>query len=271
MAQNTTKTVALCHKGNEDPSCSNCEHHTGELLDIEDMGVSSHTQTRHGQDRKQSTTAKRRTAARVIAALAKRPENHGLPGEFFSDAAIYEADIEHIFHKEWIFAGHTIEIREPGEWLTVQVGDYPVLIMRGNDGKVRAFHNVCRHRGYKLTAGTHGQLSGKTLVCPYHKWAYDIDGGDLIYAREMPSDFDAASHGLMPVHLQCVSSYMFVCVAATPPDFSDQRQLLATYGKPYELESGKVAHQSRIIEMATGSSSGRTTASVTTVKQTIRS
>jgi Rieske 2Fe-2S family protein len=91
-------------------------------------------------------------------------------------------------------------------------------------------------------------IRGKNLVCPYHKWAYDIDDGRLCYAREMSGDFDPGSHGLMPVNVECVSSYIWVCVADKPPPFTPIRSILAHYSEPYNLGSAKVAYQSRIVE-----------------------
>jgi len=251
MPRNSSIAMSLAAHEKQEASCSNCAHNAVPLQDIEDMGGAPAAATASRRVRKPAryTTAdERKATARMLDALAARPENRGLPGEFFSDPAIYRADLELIFHKEWIFAGHTIEIGEAGEWLTIQVGDYPVLVMRGNDGEIRAYHNVCRHRGYKLTSGLRGQLSGKHLACPYHQWTYNIDDGSLLYAREMEDDFDATSHGLMPVHLECVSTYMFLCVAASPPDFTPMRRLLATYGEPYNFGTARVAHQSRIVE-----------------------
>ena len=221
-------------------SCSNCAHNShGDLPDIEDLAQFM-------------TPGQKLTSKRILDNLAARKENTGLQGFMFSDPGVYRADLDQIFHKEWVFAGHDIEIRETGEWMTLQVGDCPVVIVRGKDKTVRAFHNVCRHRGSKVVGGegegNTGQLAGKNMSCPYHKWQYDTDDGRLLYAREMSDDFDADSHGLFPVHLKCVSTYMFVCVAASPPDISRMVQVIATCAEPCGFPNAKVAYQTRKVE-----------------------
>lgn len=223
----------------EDASCANCAHNEGSVHDIEDIG-------------RFMTADQRMTSHRVLDTLAARKENTGLPGFMFSDPEVYKADLKHIFHKEWIFVGHDIEIPEIGQWLSLQVGEFPVVIVRGKDGKVHAYHNVCRHRGSKVVGGEGegrtGKLKGSNLSCPYHKWQYDTDDGKLLYAREMSDDFDGDTHGLFPVHLECVSTYMFVCVAASPPDISRMTQIIANCGEPYRFENAKVAYQSVTVE-----------------------
>lgn len=234
---------ASANAAGEDASCTNCAHNEGAVHDIEDLG---------NPMGKFMTADRRMTSRRVLAALAARKENTGLEGFMFSDPEVYKADLEHIFHKEWVFAGHDIEIPEVGQWLSLQVGDFPVVIVRGEDEKVHAYHNVCRHRGSKVVggegAGRTGMLSGGNLSCPYHKWQYDTNTGKLLYAREMSDDFDGDTHGLFPVHLECVSTYMFVCVADSAPDISRMSQIIATCAEPYRFEDAKVAYQSVTVE-----------------------
>jgi Rieske 2Fe-2S family protein len=182
----------------------------------------------------------------VLETLAMRSPGSGLPRPFYTDPAFFEADLAHVFHREWIFAGHDCEIARPGDWLTLQVGAYPVLVVRGRDGAVRAFHNVCRHRGFKLCAATHGSAP-RRLVCPYHQWAYELDGR-LARARDMAAAFDAGAHGLKPVHAASAGGTIFVCVAAEPPDFATLRTMIDPYLAPFDLANAKVAFESRIVE-----------------------
>ena len=186
----------------------------------------------------------------IKARLRARRAGTGLFGEFFHDEQIYRADLEIIWHKEWIFAGLEVELPNPGSWLTLQIGDYPVFVMRGKDGVVRGFHNTCRHRGFKLCEGTHGTVENQKrgLVCSYHNWTYDIDSGNLRAARDMDDDFDPLEHGLMPVATELLEGYIFVSLAESPPDFSSVQKTFGEYLKPYDLKNCKVAHQSRIVE-----------------------
>ena len=79
-----------------------------------------------------------------------------------------------IFARTWQLAGHVADLAEPGRFVTVQVGDESVLVVRGEDGELRAFRNVCRHRAARLREGR-GDC-GKAIRCPYHGWTYRTDG-----------------------------------------------------------------------------------------------
>ncbi|HEY2402811.1 MAG TPA: Rieske (2Fe-2S) protein, partial [Steroidobacteraceae bacterium] len=121
-------------------------------------------------------------AASVLSRLQKRSPAHGLPGEFYRDPAIHALELNLIFYKEWLFAAHTAELRETGSYLTLQVGDFPILLTRARDGRIHAFVNSCRHRGARVCQEPHGVAP--KLVCPYHQWTYELDGR-LFAARQM--------------------------------------------------------------------------------------
>ncbi|MEA3150569.1 MAG: glycine betaine catabolism, partial [Gammaproteobacteria bacterium] len=134
-----------------------------------------------------------------------------------------------------------------GNYLTVQIGEYPVLVVRDRDGGLRAFHNSCRHRGSRICSEEHG--SSARLVCPYHQWTYALDGR-LIAARDMGSAFDKTRYGLKPVHCASVGGYIFVCLARVAPDFEPVRRQLEPYFLPHKLHETKVAFESTIVENA---------------------
>ena len=87
------------------------------------------------------------TAMNVLRRLQRRAPATGLGREFYTDSEIFEFDLELIFYREWLFAGHTAELPKTGSYLTLQIGAYPVLLVRAADGVIRAFVNSCRHRG----------------------------------------------------------------------------------------------------------------------------
>ncbi len=118
------------------------------------------------------------TKASVIDLIQKRKARHALPRELYIEPEVFRQDLEQIWHKDWIFAGHTFELEKPGQYLTLQIGDYPVLIIRDKSGQVRAFHNACRHRGSKVCEHAQGKVA--KLVCPYHKWTFELDGSLLL-------------------------------------------------------------------------------------------
>ncbi|NIE75895.1 aromatic ring-hydroxylating dioxygenase subunit alpha [Pantoea sp. Ap-967] len=181
----------------------------------------------------------------VLDLIKQRKPQHGLPGAAYMDAGLYQQDLEQIWYKEWIFAGHTFELEKPGQYLTLQIGEYPVAVVRGKDGEIRAFHNACRHRGSKVCTEAKGKVA--KLVCPYHKWTFDLDG-KLLYAGNMGTDFDQSEHNLSPVHCEVVHSYIYVCVAKTAPDFEKFRSAVSPFIGPHYLEDCKVAFEANLTE-----------------------
>lgn len=187
----------------------------------------------------------RKTAA---AMLIKRKPNYSLEQPFYNDERIYRLDIQEIFEKEWIFAGMTCEIPTKGNFITLNIGENPIVIVRGTEGAVHAFFNVCRHRGSRLCVTEKGKVA--KLVCPYHKWTYELDGRLLFAGSDMGEQFDLAAHDLKPVHVKVAGGYIFVCLAEQPPEFEAFTEELKHYLEPYDTENLKVAVQSDIVEDA---------------------
>jgi Rieske 2Fe-2S family protein len=181
----------------------------------------------------------------VLRRLRARSPASGLTREFYTDEAIYQLDLDNIFYREWLFAAHTAELKVTGSYLTLQIGAYPILLVRAADGVIRAFINSCRHRGSRLCRDAHGQTP--KLVCPYHQWTYELDGR-LFAARKMGPDFDRTQFGLRPVHCETVAGYIFVCVADDAPDFGPTRRHIEPYLAPHRLADARVAFESTIIE-----------------------
>lgn len=182
---------------------------------------------------------------KTLALINQRKPRHALTREIYRDQAVYQQDLEQIWHKEWIFAGHTIEIAKAGEYMTIQVGDYPVVIVRDDAGSIRAFHNACRHRGSRVCSESKGKAA--KLVCPYHKWTFGLDG-KLLFAGNMGEKFNNDEHGLMPVNCEVVNSYIYICVAEQAPNFEQFRQDLSPFIAPHNLENAKVAHEANLVE-----------------------
>lgn len=187
----------------------------------------------------------RKTAA---AMLINRKPNYSLEQPFYNDERIYKLDIQEIFQKEWIFAGMTCEIPAKGNFTTLNIGDNPIVIVRGAEGAVHAFFNVCRHRGSRLCVTEKGKVA--KLVCPYHKWTYELDGRLLFVGSDMSAQFDITAHNLKPVNVKVAGGYIFVCLAEHPPEFEAFTEGLQHYLEPYDTENLKVAVQSDIVEDA---------------------
>ncbi len=185
------------------------------------------------------------TAMNVLRRLSARQPATGLPREFYVDERVFELDLELIFYRQWLFAAHESELPQPGSYLTLQVGAYPIVLVRGGSGLIRAFVNSCRHRGSRLCRAERGRAA--RLVCPYHQWTYDLDGR-LFAARQMGAGFDRGAYALKQLHCETVAGYIFVCLAAQAPDFSATRAQLSAYLGPHRLAAARVAFESTIIE-----------------------
>ena len=174
---------------------------------------------------------------RIRALVAARRPGHGLPGPFQWDEAVHQEDMNRIWRRGWLFAGLSCEVREPGDWLRFDVDTESVVLIRGDDGVVRGFHNVCRHRGTQVCLEDAGHAT--SLVCPYHQWTYARDGS-LLTCRGM-HDVDKAALGLSPVHVRDAEGLLFVSLADNPPDFTAAFELMAPMARVQKLADAKVA------------------------------
>ena len=181
----------------------------------------------------------------ALSLLETRLPDHALPRPFYTDPDVLDLDLAEIWYRDWLFAIPACEISKTGNFVTVQVGAYPIVIVRGADGQIRAFHNSCRHRGSRVCTALKG--SAPKLVCPYHQWTYELDGR-LLYARDMGADFDAAKHGLRPVACRDAGGMVFVCLAEQPPAFEEMAASAARYLAPHRLNEAKIAVESTIVE-----------------------
>jgi len=180
------------------------------------------------------------------ALIASRKSGFTLPAPFYLDPEVYARDVELIFGRHWIYVGVEPEIAEPGDFFTVEIGSDSILIVRDDDLTVRAFHNVCRHRGARLRPAGHGIVGN--LVCPYHQWTYNLRG-ELIHNPHMGEGFERCRFNLKPVRLETLAGLLFICLNPEPPaDFDDLRRALTPYIAPHDLGSCKVAFQTDLIE-----------------------
>ena len=185
--------------------------------------------------------------ARILALLDRRRPGHALPQEFYTDSEIFAFDVDAIHHRSWTMVGFEVELPDPGCTLALTVGRSPVVVVRGRDNKLRGFHNSCRHRGAQICAD--GTSKRPRLVCPYHQWAYDLEG-KLVRATRMAEEFDPTEHGLRPVALRCVAGTIYVCLSPTPPAFDAFAAQFGPMLEPHQLHRGRVAHEATLIEKA---------------------
>tara|TARA_B100000676_G_C18043221_1_gene826331 strand:+ start:709 stop:1977 length:1269 start_codon:yes stop_codon:yes gene_type:complete len=133
-----------------------------------------------------------------------------LPAAIYTSQKIFEFEIEKIFAKTWQFIGHKNDFREPGDFVTKEIGRDSVIVLRDREGELRAFHNVCRHRAHRLVSEKRGSLK-VVITCPYHSWAYGLDGG--LRPNSVKSDvygFDPSKIALVPVRVEEYGSFVFI-------------------------------------------------------------
>ena len=121
-----------------------------------------------------------------------------LPGKAYHADDIYAWEVEEIFFRDWLAVGRAEELPEPGSFLVREVLGESVILVRGRDNQIRAFYNVCRHRGTAVEERECGKAV--RFQCPYHAWIYDIDG-KLMRAKhtEDLEDFSLDTYGLAPI------------------------------------------------------------------------
>jgi len=131
-----------------------------------------------------------------------------IPARYYLDDAVMEQEKEAVFYRNWWYAGHQSQLRESGCYLTVQVCDQNIIVIRDRNGELNAYFNVCQHRGHELLAGS-GKV--RTITCPYHAWSYGLDG-ELKAARntEKMVDFDKCQFALKPVQVEVFCGLVFV-------------------------------------------------------------
>src|SRR5690625_4169266 len=178
--------------------------------------------------------------------VAARQPGHMLPADFYLRPDVFEADLDILFRREWLFVGVAADVPEPGDAFTVEIASSSVIIVRDDDEVIRAFHNICRHRASRLLEA--GATSVAKLVCPYHQWTYELTG-ELLFAKNMGKDFDRKCNGLHPVHLREIAGLLFICLAPQAPDGIDELvRTMEPRLAPYDLNNAKVAHEETIVE-----------------------
>ena len=166
-----------------------------------------------------------------------------LPGRFYTSPELFQQEQESIFFRQWICVGREERIPQPGDYFVRTIGTESVIIVRGRDGTVRAFHNVCRHRGAQLCEAGEGHFKN-AIRCPYHAWAYGLDGR-LLAAPSMEEvmGFAADDYPLHPVSLARWEGFLFISLAAEPEPFAVAYTPLLDKFRPYNLPLLRMARR----------------------------
>lgn len=136
-----------------------------------------------------------------------------LPARCYVDAGVFAEERERIFARNWICVGREELLPEPGSYVLAEIAGESLIVVRDGAGSVRAFFNVCRHRGTRMCTEPSGRFKG-SIQCPYHAWTYGIDGR-LMVARNMDvvSGFDRAAYPLHEARTACWEGFVFVNVS----------------------------------------------------------
>lgn len=141
-----------------------------------------------------------------------------LPSRYYYDQGVFEREAESIFYPSWHCVCHDSEVPNAGDFVKFDLLDQSILVIRGDDGAVRAFYNVCQHRGTQLIQDRRGQFK-RLITCPYHAWSYQFDGTLRKAPRsEGLEGFDPSEYGLKPVRCEDFGGFWYINMdpAATP-------------------------------------------------------
>jgi choline monooxygenase len=185
--------------------------------------------------------------AEAIDAL-RRPlaEARALPASAYTDPAFFALERQRVFRQHWISVAFAHEIAAPGDAIPVDAAGVPLILARGRDGEVRAFHNVCRHRGAAiLAAPVKGQ---PTLRCPYHGWAYGLDGRLRATPlwdgqRTTPRDLlPRGELGLVAVRCGVWADIVFVDLSGTAPALAELVAPVVRSWAPYRTDDLRLGY-----------------------------
>ena len=159
-----------------------------------------------------------------------------LPAEYYTSAEYFEREVDSLFRRMWICAGREEQLEGPGRFFVRDAAGDSVIVTRGPSGRVRAFHNVCRHRGTRLCTESEGTVAG-SIQCPYHAWTYDLDGR-LVGAPHMDEvpHFRKDDYPLHAVHADTWDGHIFLNLSPAPPPLSGQLGELVEKFKPWRMQ-----------------------------------
>lgn len=170
------------------------------------------------------------------------------PYEVF-DQDLFDLEMVRVYGRSWVWLGDTEDLTEPGDFITGRIGYQQVIVVRQDDGSVKGFLNNCRHRASGLLFEPAGNC-GKTMTCPYHNWAYSIDGrlvGIPDRARMYPDDIPTDDYGLVPIRIEVAwDKLVFGCLSRKAPSF---REWIAPLAERYDLyDFGKFTRYQRELD-----------------------
>ncbi len=157
-----------------------------------------------------------------------------LPPECYTSEAIACAEIDAVFRKNWIGVGRADVVRDPGDFVTLDIAGQNIILLRDTSGHLQALANTCRHRGARLV---NGQGTCKGFRCPFHSWFYALDG-KLVSAPKMEKvrDFEKSNYGLVRYRVEERLGFAFVCLSTDAPDIDSHLGDIADIHAPWPMD-----------------------------------
>ncbi|MDV7240574.1 MULTISPECIES: aromatic ring-hydroxylating dioxygenase subunit alpha [Rhodococcus] len=193
-----------------------------------------------------ATVIRPQNDAAIRRLVGERMAGHSLPADFYTSDEIFNLDLDAIFGRQWIFVASEAEIREPGDYVTIEFGKTSLIVIRDDDEQVQVLHNVCRHRGARILQPGAGSVGN--LVCGYHQWTYRPDG-ELIWAASAAEEFDKTCYNLRKIPFRNIAGLIYVNLSDEPNDDIDAvARVVEPYFDQHQLPRAKVAAQIDLIE-----------------------
>lgn len=166
-----------------------------------------------------------------------------LPAKFYADKTYYQKEAEHFFGQRWVCLGREEEVSEPGQFVQKKLLNESLLLVRGKDTRVRAFYNLCRHRGTQVCQKENGKFLG-SIQCPYHAWTYNLEGKltGAPLMNETPG-FNAEEWPLHQAACEVWEGHVFVNMAKEPRPLLSQLGEMATKFENWHMADLRVAHR----------------------------
>ena len=173
--------------------------------------------------------------------VERQKSTHTLEQPFYNDGRIFALDLEKVLGPQWLYVDHISSLPNVGDYLLYEFADESIIVVRGNNGEIYAHFNVCRHRGSRVCIEPRGNV--KRLVCPYHAWAYRLDGA-LDHARHMPDEFERQIYGLHSCPVRIFEGLIFINIGVgDKADFDDIVEHVRPFAELHGLEHAKVVHR----------------------------
>ncbi|MDG2434720.1 MAG: aromatic ring-hydroxylating dioxygenase subunit alpha [Gammaproteobacteria bacterium] len=172
--------------------------------------------------------------------IEEHKHNWSLQQAFYKDKNIYALEIERIYMNSWLFIGHESSIPNVGDYFLYDLLDESVILIRDKNSDIKAYMNVCRHRGSRICLEPNGNI--KRFTCPYHAWTYNLSGS-LIAANSLNEDIDKSKLSLHPCHIEVIEGLIFINFSDNPRSMDNLKRDMTEAMQMFGFKDLKIASQ----------------------------